>query len=106
MLTSRMRAPVGEPFITLGWTNGSVTVTLPAENKKEMDSIDLVREIGNAELLTETFGRWPSLHDAQVIWMLLDITEHFRLYSEAFTSSSVGSGCVEFAKLSAYPVRA
>jgi hypothetical protein len=33
---------------------------------------DLARRIENANALTDVFGRWPSFHDAELLWISLD----------------------------------
>ncbi len=32
-----------------------------------MNSIDVLAQIGNAELVTSIFGQWPTFHDAEVL---------------------------------------
>jgi hypothetical protein len=47
-----------------------------AKNKSE-EVIDVknYEAIKNSELLTSVFGRWPSFHDAEVIWLHFDRRE-------------------------------
>lgn len=50
------------------WTN-AFNRHLFRETPSEME---IHQDIKNSEKLTSVFGRWPSFHDAEVIWLRLD----------------------------------